>query len=181
MERIQMIKKRGRIFKYVFIVMFASAPVLPVLSWMFYNDLPEAMRLQMAGNFPVAGTFCLALNQRILASAAGFLVSLITMAGLFYLIRLFSLYEKGIIFSSANVEYYRKLGYIIIISMFAGIIHNSAMSVILSLQNPPGNRIITLSLSSSEIAIGIIGMIVVLISWIMDAGREMKEEQEYTV
>ena len=55
------------------------------------------------------------------------------------------------------------------------------MSVIFSLHNPPGQRIITLSLSSSDIAIGIIGMIVVLISWIMDAGREIMEEQELTV
>jgi len=181
MDRLELIKKRGGRFKYLFIFLFIITPVIPLLMWMFYNSLPEILKLQMVRNHLVPGTFILALDQRLLASMAGLALSFISMAGLYYLFRLFSLYEKGIIFSRENVNCYRKLGYIIVISVIAGIVHNSAMSVILSLHNPPGEGIITVSLSSSEIGVGIIGMVVVLISWVMDAGRELSEDQEFTV
>lgn len=181
MERLELIKKRGRFFKYMFIVLFVLTPAIPVVMWMNYNNLPEIIRLQMVKEHPVPWVFTLSLNQRMLASLAGIIVSLISMAGFYYLIKLFSMYEKGVIFSEDNVNCYRKLGYLIFCSMFADILHSSAMSVILSLHNPPGQRILTVSLSSSEIAIGVIGMIVVLISRVMDAGRELKEEQELTV
>jgi len=152
-----------------------------VVVWIFYNNIPEIIREQMMKQFFTPAPSSLAFDQRLYSALAGFVVSGITMAGFYVLIRLFMLYEKGIIFSRDNVNCYRKLGYLIIISMVAGIIQNSVMSVIFSLHNPPGQRIITLSLSSSDIAIGIIGMIVVLISWIMDTGRDLMEEQEFTV
>ncbi len=181
MNRLDLIKKRGMIFKYLFIFFFVLTPVLPVVMWMLYNNMPDVIRLQMVKEHLVPGILILTMKQRILASSAGLAVSLISMAGFYYLIKLFSLYERGIIFTEDNVNCYRKLGYLIVCSMIAGILHNSAMSVILSLQNPPGQRIITVSLSSSEIALAIIGMIVILISRVMDAGRELKEEQELTV
>jgi hypothetical protein len=181
MERLERIKKRGRLFKFLFAGLFLVTPVISVLMWIFYNHLPDLIRVQMMKEYLVTIPVNLAFDQRVYSSLAGLALSGISMAGFYILIQLFSLYEKGIIFSSDNVNCYRKLGYLIIISMVAGIIHNSVMSVIISLHNPPGQRIITLSLSSSDIALGIIGMIVVLISWIMDAGREMSDEQEYIV
>ena len=181
MDRLERIKKQGKRFKYLFIALFIITPVIPAAVWIFYNYLPAVIREQMMKQFFTSAPASLALDQRIYSAIAGLIVSGITMAGFYVLIKLFSLYEKGIIFSSDNVSCYRKLGFLIIISMAAGIIQNSAISVIFSLHNPPGQRIITLSLSSSDIAIGIIGMIVVLISWIMDAGREIMEEQELTV
>lgn len=181
MDRLERIKIQGKRFKYLFIALFIITPVIPVAVWIFYNNLPGVIRDQMMKQFFTTAPAGLAMDQRIYAALAGLIVSGITMAGFYVLIKLFDLYEKGIIFSSNNVSCYRKLGYLIIISMAAGIIQNSVMSVIFSLHNPPGQRIITLSLSSSDKAMGIIGMIVVLISWIMDAGREIMEEQELTV
>lgn len=181
MVRLERIKKRGKIFKILFIVLFIITPVISVLMWMFYNSLPDLIRIQMMKEYLVTVPVNMAMDQRVLASIAALAVSGISMAGFYILIKLFSLYEKGIIFSRDNVICYRKLGYLIIISMIAGIVQNSAMSVIISLHNLPGQRIITLCLSSSDIALGIIGMIVVLISWIMDAGRELSDEQQYIV
>ncbi|HNX24076.1 MAG TPA: DUF2975 domain-containing protein [Spirochaetota bacterium] len=181
MERLERIKKRGRLFKFLFAGLFLITPAISVLMWIFYNNLPDLIRVQMMKEYLVTVPVNLAFDQRVYSSLAGLALSCISMAGFYILIKLFSLYEKGIIFSSDNVNCYRKLGYLIIIFMAAGIIHNSAMSVIISLHNPPGQRIITFSLSSSDFALGIIGMIVVLVSWIMDAGREMSDEQEYIV
>ncbi len=181
MERLERIKKRSRFFKLLFIGFIIITPAISVIMWMFYNNLPYLMKIQIMKEYLITSPVNLAVDQRIYSSLAALAVSSILMWGFYVLIKLFSLYEKGVIFSRGNVECYRKLGYIIIISMIAGIIHNSAMSVIISLHNPPGQRVVTLSLSSADIAMCIIGMIVVLISWIMDAGKEMMDEQEYTV
>lgn len=181
MKRIGRIKKRSRFFKHLFVVLIIITPVISVTTWMFYNDLPCLVRMQIMKEYFVTAPVNLEFDQRIYSSLAGLAVSFILMWGFHVLVNLFSLYEKGIIFSSENVECYRRLGYLIIISMAAGIVHNSVMSVIISLHNPPGQRVITLALSSADIAMSIIGMMVVLISWIMDAGKEMMEEQEYIV
>lgn len=181
MERLERIRKRGRIFKFLFIGLFFITPVITVSTWMLFNNLPEILRAQMVKSYLATPTASLAFDQCVYSSIAGLVLSGFSMAGFYILIKLFSLYEKGIIFSGDNVNCYRKLGYILIAAMVAGIVHNSAMSVILSLHNPPGQRIITVSLSSSDIAILIMGMIVVLISWIMDAGRDLLDEQKYTV
>jgi hypothetical protein len=103
------------------------------------------------------------------------------MAGLLYLVRLFGLYARGMIFTSGNVACYRKLGHVILWSMAASIVHSSLMTVVLTLDNPPGQRMISFGISSSEIARLLIGMTVLLVSWIMEVGREIQEEQQLTV
>lgn len=183
MGRLGKIKKLGSLFRFIFSCLFVVTPVITFAVWFFFNDLPRVMRVQMMKEYMVTSLpdLYLYLDQRIYAALAGLTVSLISMAAFYVLIKLFSLYSRGIIFSSENVDCYRKLGYLIIIIMPAGILHTSVMSVIISLHNPPGQRVITLSISILDIAIVIIGVLVVMISWIMDAGRDLQDEHEFTV
>lgn len=181
MNNIDKIKKTSRLFRIIFTVIMIITPIIPIILIMSSNELPEAMRLQMFKDSLVHLKNNLSFQTRLLASGASLLTSGIAMTGFYFVIRLFKLYETGRIFSPENVNFFKKLGYILIAYMFAGIVHNSIMTIILTLSNPSGQRMISVGFSSSDLSKLIIGIILILVSRVMDAGREMQEEQQLTV
>lgn len=80
------------------------------------------------------------------------------------LFSLFWLYQKGILFSAKNVSHIRCLGYWLIVNWG---IDDQLQSVV---------RDVDLSLTPV-----FVGMLIIFVSWVMDEGRKMREEQELTV
>ena len=78
---------------------------------------------------------------------------------------MFKQYEEGVFFSGKVVGYIKNLGFIYIIASIASWfeVHNNGWSV---------------KIGPTELLIGII---IVLIGWVMDEARKLKEEQEFTV
>jgi hypothetical protein len=181
MDKLLRIQKASRRFRIFFTVIMVITPFIPVAILMFSNELPEPIRTQIFREVLVPFSAELSMTQRLLASTVSLIPSAVFVLGLYYLIRLFRLYEKGIIFMTENVTYYKKLGYILIISMFADIIRNSLMSMVLTLHNPPGQRMISLGYSSDDLTKLVMGLLIIVISWIMDIGKEIQEDQTYTI
>lgn len=115
----------------------------------------------------------------------GFLVNLIpnafAMLALFYLAKLFRLYEELEVFSAKSVKCIRHLGYVLLIGQLAHPIYYGLITLTVTIANPPGKRMISLALGTEEIKLMAIAAFVILISWIMDIGRKLQEEQEATV
>jgi UDP:flavonoid glycosyltransferase YjiC (YdhE family) len=80
------------------------------------------------------------------------------------LFALFNLYRRGILFSAQNVRLIRALGYYLIVDWW---IDYSLQGAVRDTQ-----------LSTTSL---FIGFIVIFVSWIMDEGRKISEEQELTV
>ena len=80
------------------------------------------------------------------------------------LFALFRLYFKGILFSAANTLCIRLLGYALILGSVADY----------QMQNYVGD----MAWSTTPV---FIGLLIIFISWIMDEGRKIQEEQELTV
>ena len=181
MNNLEKIQKASRRFRIFFTIIMAITPIIPIAIILMINELPPGLKVQIFKNIAIYGPDPLSLNIRLLASTASLIPSVVTVIGFFYLIKLFKYYENGKIFYQENVSCYRKIGYILIISMFAGIVNNSLMSMILSLNNPPGQRQLAIGLSSNDLTKLVIGLLIILISWIMDKGREIQDEQQYTI
>ena len=62
-----------------------------------------------------------------------------------------------------------------------GIIHRSLLSVALTLHNPPGQRIFTLDIGSPDLTALLLGNILAVIAWVMEEGRKLQEDQDFTV
>ena len=91
--------------------------------------------------------------------------------GIWILYRLFGLYEKGYVFSADTVRYIRYIGYWLI----AAAVLSNAFELSKVIWSPLPDSHLRLD----EFFLG--GVLVVLISWIMDEGRKLQEEQELTV
>ena len=174
MQRIQRVSER---FQRLFTVLTAAIPLLTLLYWVFFNYLPLGLITQL----PVPIQSSLVLEVRLLA----FLISLIPVSvaiyGLVNLKRLFRLYEQAIVFSQQNVLYFRRIGYTLMYWVLANQIFVALISVVLTINNPPGERMLVAQLGISDIGSLIIGGVVVLVSWVMNEASKMEREQAYTV
>lgn len=172
------IRRASRRLRYLLLVVFYSMPVINALVWLSMNSFPEDIYSNMLPHYVIMP---LPVYTRIL----GFLVVMIptgvAMAGLHYLMNLFKLYEKGEIFQPANVLCFRNLSWVLIWWFLAGVIHRSLLTLAITLHNPPGQRRISLDLSSADLTALLIGGVLAVIAWVMEEGRKLQEDQDLIV
>lgn len=115
----------------------------------------------------------------------GFLISLIptgiSMFIFYFLIKLFGLYERGQIFSTPSVKYIRNIGITVLVGELVNPIYLALISAAMTWNNPAGERLSTISISGTNVAMVITAVLIILISWIMAEGHKLQEEQKYTV
>lgn len=114
-----------------------------------------------------------------------FLASMIT-AGLvvyaFWQIRLlFGLYERGAIFTEDNARILKRIAWAVVVTAPASVLKGSAMSVLLSWNNGPGQRELAVSLGTGELFALFAGVILLVISWVMGQAQAVWEENRQFV
>lgn len=185
------IKKVSLFFKILFQILFIALPITLMIGWVNapkplvtlggtinMSLIPHAYLPNETG--PVI-LHTLSATEKML----GFLVSTIPLCIelfiLYFLIKLFQLYEKGEIFSSKNVQYIRKIGYTLLIDQCINPFYQALMGVVLTLHNPPGHRFAAVTLDQTNMGILLTALLVILISWIMAEGCKLREEQQLTI
>lgn len=174
-QRIQRASKKIIVVLQFFLII---APVADCLLWLFINDLPLDWLKQM---LPEYVQFPLPVGARVL----GWCVSLLPLSLFMYanwiLIRLFRLYEQGLIFHARNVRCFSRLSKVLIGWSLAGLLVDPLQSLALTLHHAAGSRTLVVSIGSDDITILLIGIILSVISWVMEEGRKIHEEQELTI
>jgi hypothetical protein len=103
-----------------------------------------------------------------------------------HLAGLFDLYAQGKIFTADNVYQIRQIGVSVFLFLATGVYALLAKLLLLALDHPlgaaanPDSQTIGPDLDTAMTQI-LGGTIIIVVSWIMDVGREMREEQDLTV
>ncbi len=96
--------------------------------------------------------------------------------GLWHGIKLFGLYEKGEIFLAKNIEHLKRIGETLIMwAIIKGLTSFAVTSVMLYEGLDTGINV------TFNITALMIGLLIYVISWVMDEGRKLREEQELTI
>jgi len=99
----------------------------------------------------------------------------VCLLGIISFYRLLCLYEKGVIFSAANVSEIKKLGsYLVIYGLLAFVAEVVST----------GRFVLVLPWSLLEVVSSpwiVVGGAINLVAWIMDEGRKIQEEQDLTI
>ncbi len=104
------------------------------------------------------------------------------MISLVALVKLFQNYEKGEIFSPINAKYFRYIGIMFVFyGLVSKILHDSLMTVAITINNPPGERMISFGFGSANLEAIFTGSVIILISWVMLQASVLQEEHRYTV
>ncbi len=174
MENTQRITNVSRKLKMVCIGLIVCLPVLCAVFWVFFNRI-YAMAPMIP--LPVRVDHDISSLNRSLA----FLCDLLPLAALIFALlklkNLFSLYERGCIFTERNVDCYRALGRTLMVWVACDIVNRTLLGVVLTLDNPPGKRLLVIGLDGGDFTGIFVGVAVLIISWVMDEARKMQEEQ----
>jgi Protein of unknown function (DUF2975) len=176
-ENMHRIQRLSGIFRLLFTALIICIPVLSLLYWLFFNDLPKGFTNEL----PVVASQTLPLSSIALAILVSLIPMSVVIYGLLTLKELFKLYERGIVFSTKNVSCFRRLGYTLIAWVLANMIFVTLISVVISFNNPPGERTMVIGFGSSDLATLIIGAVVILISWVMHEASRLEDEQAFTI
>lgn len=178
--------KTSIFFRGLFQILLIALPLLLIVAW-----------IQSAGTFDMVNGLInfnfipavysdkilhpLSMSEKILALGASALPLIVQLYILFSLIRLFKLFEQGVIFSMNNVQYIRNIGYALILTQIMKAVHQGLMGFILTWRNPPGSRFASVTLDHTNLGVILVALMVILISWIMLEGCKIQEEQQLTI
>lgn len=107
----------------------------------------------------------------------------------YHLIRLFDLYARGEIFMADNVRQIRQIGISVFLFIFLWlfeliakvVLHAAVSPAVVGTAAGDATRSIDINLGGAPFGLAIAGIVIMVVSWIMDVGRELREEQELTV
>lgn len=162
-------------------IMFLSMVLAHFYAWLtitpgdrgFFSAIPSLYQGRIYHAF--------SLNTKI----AGFFVSSIPLAfelaALYFLMQLFRLYSKAIIFSEHNVRYIRNTGYALLLQQIITPLTDFALGYILTAVNPKGMHFAILEMTEKNIAGILMAVCIILISWVMAEGAKLEAEQAFTV
>lgn len=182
------IKRTSTFFKLLFLLAFIALLLINVIGWI---SAPEPIVLLEGGIrlsvIPELYASAHGHNSAILHAlsisekALGFLVSLIPVSIklfiLYSLIRLFTLYEHGKIFTHGHVRHLRHIGYGLLLGQLLTPVYQGLMGLVLTWRNPPGERLVSMSLDQSNLGFMFMGFIFIFVSWIMAEGCKSTIEQ----
>ncbi len=185
-------------FRSVFQLIFVALPVILIISWIYapdglvllagvfkINAIPASysgMHVYSAAGVPEKVLLhTLTLSEKMLGCLVSAVPMLVQMFILYLLIKLFSLYGKGEIFSINHVKYIRNIGYALLVGQLIDPLYQFAMGIVLTINNPPNHHYASITLDQTNIGMLLTALLVILISWIMLEGCQLREEQQLTV
>lgn len=117
--------------------------------------------------------------------AVGFISSLLPLTVLVYTLlnlrKLFLFYKAGNVFSFEHVALFRKIAKLLSIWVLLSIFYESVKSILFSLNNPVGERVLSIEFGSEELTVLVVAAFVYVIAWVMDEGRVLAEENQMTI
>lgn len=180
MNNLLRIKKLSRIFHFLTTLFIFFLPIYYIMYWIFINSTNSVLITINTDPLPMVDNH-LSFKLQII----GYLVSLLPLSSLIYGLinvrKLFSFYINGFIFSYSHVTIFKKISISLLGWVLFSIFYESVKSTLFSMGNPPGQRVISIGFSTSEITTLVVAGFVFVIAWVMDEGRILAEEQQLTV
>ena len=174
------IMKISTVLHWLVTVLLLAVPIYYVLYWALINNLPETLIHVNSPHVPLVSN-----NLSTKLQVLGFISCVLPLGALIYGLanvrKLFSLYRAGVIFSFEHVSIFKKVSRALVAWVFLSIMYESAKSVIFSIGNPPGQRVLQVGFGSAEMTTLIVAGITFAIAWVMDEGRILDEDNKLTV
>ena len=179
------IKRTSRIFRIFFLTLIILLPIFSAIYWFFDGLIPNMSSFMWSqGN---TDTRLPPLNElkphiRIFC----FLISMIPIGVYIFVLRygmkLCKLYESFKIFTMENVQYYKKIGYTLLMSKLVLYpIYEALITLAQTYYNTPGERYISISLDSWDFTVIFFAVMFIFMSWVMGEGVKLEEDKKYTV
>ena len=172
------VQKFSRIMKGICSTLIAIIPLLLIFIWMNFPAAASALQLFTYVPYQLE---CLTSVNLI----AGFTISMalasVLLYGLYKLRCFFVLCSTGNIFTPESGNYLHSFSLSAILYAVLAIPVHTLLSVILTINNPPGERAVSISLSSTELSLVFLGGVFFVISWVIKESVRIAEDNAHFV
>ena len=180
------IKRVSACLKWLMQILFVVLPLVLIMFWMGAPAPVSAIAAQHGLSITyiphgISVVEPLSLPTKFFGCLVSFIDLSVDLLVLYFLIRLFGLFQRGIIFSQQCVKNIRYIGFTLLVGQLLNPVTEGLLSLVLTWHNAPGHRIISLSYSSTNFGVLLLAMLVILISWVMKEGYKIKQEQQLTI
>lgn len=101
---------------------------------------------------------------------------------LFILKKIFTNYTSGAVFTIENAKFYKKLGSLFFVyGLIAQPLSQTVKILSLTIENGPGQRILAIGFGTPNVEALFCGLIVILVSLVMQEASKINDENAYTV
>ena len=181
----QKIQTYSRCIRFILLALIVLAPVATLYFWLTVqsqNDFLTSMGIIQLGfditNFTQQP---LTLSTRLWAFSASMLPCGILIYAFHILAKLFRSYERADVFTLDTTKYFQQLGRIFFFWAIGNVIYSGLISVALSFNNPPGERILAISFVGLDVMAIFCGFIVLTIAWVMKEAQRLADEHQHTI
>jgi hypothetical protein len=177
--RLEKVKRTSRSVRRACFLLMGMIGLMAAVMARTTVGLPESMTC-MVSEVDTIRRPCSDLAPQVVAFAYVALVGVVALvlAALYRLARLFGNYARGEIFTRASVREIRLVGYIAVANaVFQGVLFIAALALAAdgAVESPASLR------ADAPFGPILAAGFVLLLSWVMDVGAEMREENELTV
>jgi hypothetical protein len=177
------IQKVSFVLRMVFQSLLVLLPIMLLVFWVYAPYFYEHFR-DFANYYIPSGIEILhpltAINC-VFGFLANLLPTAVTMTILFFLIRLFKLYEKGEIFAKQNAKYIHNIALVMLIGQGVNFIYEALISLDMTFDNPAGKKVAVVTFGTCDIYNIITAVMLLVVSWIMLEAAKLQEEHKYIV
>ncbi|ANS87080.1 hypothetical protein VSVS12_03371 [Vibrio scophthalmi] len=181
----QKIQTYSRYIRLILLALIVITPIANLYFWLTVqseNDFLTSMGIiQLDFDISAFTQDSLTLSARLWAFTASMLPCGILMYAFGILAKLFKCYEKAEVFTLDTVRYFHNLGWVCFFWAFGNVIYSGLISVALSFNNPPGERILAISFVGLDLMSIFCGFIVLTIAWVMKEAQELADEHQHTI
>lgn len=154
--------------------LIVALPMLTIVVWLRFDIFGQELSSHVVkgwcdGKVPTS----LSPMQTTLGILAMMLPTAAVMIGLAYLRKLLAGFAIGQIFTIENITALRNFAWAIAIAIVLDIVSNSMISVILTFNNAPGHRELTIGIGSDQVLTIFAGAIFAVIARVMEMGRSL--------
>ena len=174
--RVSGIMKRAIVAFMVLLALFAATAIVLTVDnpAAFQNVMHQLLHIERAGIPSAPGSW-------ILVAMLGALPLAILFFALWQGAALFGDFSKGAVFTTQVSCRLRRMGMALAMLTPAQIVVLALATVILTLSNPPGQRQLSIGISSDQVILLLVGVLLLVIGWVMGEVARMAEEHSQIV
>lgn len=121
------------------------------------------------------------LLHRLIILLIQFIPLTITLLICHKLAQLFHLYEQGNLFEEQNIILIKQISICMIIGEVIQLIYQPLITAALSFNNPPGQRVASITLGTTNASTLITAFIILIASWIIKEAHQLKIDSQLTI
>lgn len=185
------IQSLSKVIRTILIAVLIISPLILGVIWLSGGEImidnnQSGMTFEFLGDdflmeADLAPTLPLSWDTRIFGLAVSMIPVGVGLLAIWWLICLFGCFSRGEVFTQSTVRYISRTGWTMVASVAAVPVYQLLLSLVLTMHNQPGERMLAMSFDLDELEKLITAAIIILVSWIMEEGRKLRENDDLTV